>query len=229
MFSATKYLLMLPVHLLAALRTKLQHVIAVRDLAAHSDLQHSQEYGGFLTAFFPIFKDLLHTVQPVFQRGIDEQQLRHTVLEILCRLPAADPLKRFAPDLLDLSLMVLQSDNEDNALLCLRTISELFKAFRSNSHLEQYSRPFLDFSKEVGVGYTAGWISLCMTEACYDQSSCRQAQHLCAMLPCHVDLFLIMADSWPAIGNRVQSCHQDIRSNIQPERRVFGKVQPGST
>ena len=68
---------------------------------------------------------------------------------MLCRLPPAEPLKRFAPDLLELSLTVLQSDNEENALLCLRTISELFKAFRGSSQLEQYSRPLLEFAKEV--------------------------------------------------------------------------------
>ena len=133
----------------AATRSKLQALAAVRELASHGDLQHSPDYHKFLQAFFPIFKELLQNTPPSFQRGTDEQQLRHAVLVILCRLPPAEPLKHIAPDLVQLAIEVLQSDNEDNALLCLRCASELFKAFRGSPSLEPYSRQLLDFAKEV--------------------------------------------------------------------------------
>ncbi len=75
------------------------------------------------------------------------QQVRKLVLEMIQRFPANDFLKPFAKSILQLSFKLLEVENEENVLVCLRIIIELHKQFRP-SHSNEITR-FLHFVKSI--------------------------------------------------------------------------------
>ncbi len=88
----------------------------------------------------------------VAQANTPEQKLRNLVLEILNRLPHNDVLRTIVPDLLKLAMAVMQQDNEENALICLRIIFDLHKNFRPT--LQEHVPPFLQFVQKVFIRST---------------------------------------------------------------------------
>jgi transformation/transcription domain-associated protein len=54
------------------------------------------------------------------------------ILEILVRLPINDTLRPYASRILHLNLSVVFKDNEENALVSMRIIFELLRAFNQN-------------------------------------------------------------------------------------------------
>eukprot|EP01052_Picozoa_sp_SAG31_P045148 SAG31_NODE_8137_length_1514_cov_1.340636_2_plen_294_part_00 len=76
-----------------------------------------------------------------------EQKLRNVLLEILNRLPHNETLRPFVTDLLNLSMHVLNNDNEENSLICLRIIFDLHKNYRPT--LDAFAQPFLTFVRKL--------------------------------------------------------------------------------
>ena len=66
------------------------------------------------------------------------QQVRKLVLEMIQRLPANDLLRPFAKNILSLTFKLLEVDNEENVLVCLRIIIELHKQFRPSHPPETF-------------------------------------------------------------------------------------------
>ena len=67
------------------------------------------------------------------------------------RVPANEVLKQYVQKMLEVALQCLLTDNEDNALVCLRLIFELHKNFRPGT------------SMEVSVSLCASlWVPLCL-------------------------------------------------------------------
>ncbi len=64
-----------------------------------------------------------------------------------CRLPHNDLLRPHSNALMQAALNVLNTDNEENGLLCLRITFDLHKAFRPS--LEDLVPPFMEFVKKV--------------------------------------------------------------------------------
>eukprot|EP00899_Mesostigma_viride_P026573 jgi/Mesvir1/70/Mv13673-RA.2 len=128
---------------------KIQVATEVRDSI---ELTHPSEYANFLTAYFKVVCQLLRSTQPVFVDNY-EHRLRNVLLEILNRLPHTEFLRPYVPDLMKLSMQVLEQDNEDNALICLRIIFDLHKNFRPN--LESDVQPFLDFVCKIYRNFKA--------------------------------------------------------------------------
>lgn len=64
-----------------------------------------------------------------------------------CRLPQNDLLRPHAVVLMQAALNVLNTDNEENGLLCLRIAFDLHKAFRPS--LEELVPPFMEFVKKA--------------------------------------------------------------------------------
>ena len=60
-----------------------------------------------------------HTLPP--------QKLRTTLLEILNRLPFNEALREYVPQILSLMMKLLQIENEENAVICLRIIIGMFQ------------------------------------------------------------------------------------------------------
>jgi transformation/transcription domain-associated protein len=76
-----------------------------------------------------------------------EQKLRNTILEILHRLPQTEPLKEYAPELCRTLLQLMRVENEDNAVVCVKIIIDLHRAFKHV--LEDQVQPFLDVVQEI--------------------------------------------------------------------------------
>jgi transformation/transcription domain-associated protein len=75
------------------------------------------------------------------------QKLRNLLLEVLYRLPQNDTLKPYATELLQLLMDLLKIENEDNAVICLKIIIELYKSYKLL--LEDQVQPFLDIVREM--------------------------------------------------------------------------------
>eukprot|EP00658_Telonema_sp_P-2_P025418 TRINITY_DN20235_c0_g1_i3.p1 TRINITY_DN20235_c0_g1~~TRINITY_DN20235_c0_g1_i3.p1 ORF type:complete len:338 (+),score=86.97 TRINITY_DN20235_c0_g1_i3:64-1014(+) len=81
-----------------------------------------------------------------------DHKIRNILLEILNRLPSQSPsqneaLRPYALDLMRLAMGLLESDNEPNAVICLRIIFELHKNYRPQ--LQNEVQPFLDFVQKI--------------------------------------------------------------------------------
>ncbi len=110
------------------------------------EVVHSEAYHDFLHYLFAVFYNLLRQGQPQFVDG-PEQKLRNTVLEILSRLPTNEHLRQHANNLLKLSMFLLEVENEENAVICLRIIIDLHKNYRPA--LEAEVQPFLDIVQKI--------------------------------------------------------------------------------
>ncbi|KAJ3211873.1 hypothetical protein HDU67_004198 [Dinochytrium kinnereticum] len=75
------------------------------------------------------------------------RKLRNIILEIIHRFPFNDVLKPYSPDLISLLLQILRNDNEENAVICLKIINELYKNY--HAIVEDHVQPFLDIVKEM--------------------------------------------------------------------------------
>lgn len=70
----------------------------------------------------------IHSYIPIYIGP--ENRLRNTILEIIARLPNNDSLKQNVTNLLKLVMYLLEIENEENALICLRIIIDLHKNYR---------------------------------------------------------------------------------------------------
>ncbi|RTG80861.1 transformation/transcription domain-associated protein [Schistosoma bovis] len=77
----------------------------------------------------------------------DTQQLRRLCLEIIQKIPNGDHLRPFARSLLEMLFKLVEVENEDNVLVCVKLIIDIHKFYRP-SFSNDVSR-FLDFVKEV--------------------------------------------------------------------------------
>lgn len=74
-------------------------------------------------------------------------QVRKLILEMLHRLPTNDLLKPYVKQMLSLMLKLLELENEENVLVCLRIIIELHKQYRPPFNPE--IQHFLQFVKSI--------------------------------------------------------------------------------
>ena len=111
---------------------------------------HTSEYANFLKAFFPVFNKILQHGSAKFE-DCPEQKLRNVLLEILNRLPHNETLRQYVADLLTLSMHILNTDNEENSLICLRIIFDLHKNYRPT--LDAYAQPFLNFVRTLYTNF----------------------------------------------------------------------------
>ena len=122
---------------------KLQLVTEIRD---NIEVVHTFEYKNFLAHLFPVFYNSLRQGQPQFTDGT-EQKIRNILLEILNRLPNNELLRPYVHNLLKLAMYLLEVENEENAVICLRIIIDLHKNYRPT--LETEVQPFLDIVQKI--------------------------------------------------------------------------------
>ncbi|KAJ1496049.1 hypothetical protein T484DRAFT_1760331 [Baffinella frigidus] len=130
------------------------------------EIVQTSEYGNFLQHFIRAFNTYLrgtsnegspYFVQPGdrFNTESPSYKTRSVLLEILNRVPTTEVLKPHAPDLLKLCMHLLDTDDEDNAVIALRIILDLHKTYRAQrpgggpGPLEGDVQPFLDFVCKV--------------------------------------------------------------------------------
>lgn len=114
------------------LRVKVEAATTLRDSLDH--YVTGPNYPIFLKKFMPIFINILRG-PPVFQTNTPEQQnlqkLRNCVLEILHRLPTSstptEPFEPYAEEVVDLLMGLVRTDNEDNAILCVKITSDIMR------------------------------------------------------------------------------------------------------
>lgn len=87
-------------------------------------------YPSFLEHAVPIFLRILNDTEPQFLQEHHGQQLRKSLLDVLHRLPVNEHLRPYVRVIITLMFKLLEIDNEENVLICLRIIIELHKQFR---------------------------------------------------------------------------------------------------
>ncbi|KAJ8954217.1 hypothetical protein NQ318_005812 [Aromia moschata] len=104
-------------------------------------------YPSFLEHSVKIFLKILEEGEPHFIAEYNIQQVRKLILEMLYRLPTNETLRPYVRPILLLMLKLLEIDNEENVLVCLKIIIELHKQYRPQFSDE--IQRFLQFVKSI--------------------------------------------------------------------------------
>ncbi|KAK3900673.1 hypothetical protein C8A05DRAFT_17041 [Staphylotrichum tortipilum] len=114
------------------LRLKVEAASALRDSLDH--YTSGAGYPIFLKRLMPIFLNILGQPSVLQTSPPDQtntQKLRNCVLEIFHRLPTSpsppDPFEPYAEEVVDLLMHLVRTDNEDNAVLCVKIISDIMR------------------------------------------------------------------------------------------------------
>lgn len=121
---------------------------AGKELKEGIEVVHTKEFPRVLSTLLPAFTSILvATTRPNPDVNSTEHCLRHTVLEIISRMPKNDILRPHAPTLLETSMSALNKDYEENALLASKIIFDLHKSYRPMP--QDQVQPYLDFVQAV--------------------------------------------------------------------------------
>lgn len=90
----------------------------------------SSQYPGFLDHMMKIFLKILQEGEPHFISEYNIQQVRKLILEMIHRLPSNEYLRQYVRQILTLIFKLLETDNEENVLVCLRIIIDLHKQYK---------------------------------------------------------------------------------------------------
>lgn len=107
----------------------------------------SNDYEHFLSTLLPEIIKLLETVPISFSTASMEQRFRSCLLDIILRLQTNDTLKPHAITILELLMNLLQNENEDNGVQCMKILTSLHRAYKV--HLVDQVQPFLDLVIEI--------------------------------------------------------------------------------
>ncbi|KAI8950750.1 FAT domain-containing protein [Xylaria longipes] len=109
-------------------KSKYEAACTLRDSLDH--YTNGPIYPHFLSRVMPLIINILRG-PCIFQNTSVEQKLRHCILEILHRLPThqtpTEPFEQYAKEVVDLLMTLVRNDNEDNATLCVKIISDVMR------------------------------------------------------------------------------------------------------
>ncbi|KAI5921307.1 FAT domain-containing protein [Camillea tinctor] len=129
-------------------KSKLEAATTLRDSLDH--YTNGPNYALFLERVMPVFIHILNG-QCVFQSTSPDQKLRNCILEILHRLPthqtSPEPFERYAVEVVELLMNLVRNDNEDNATLCVKIISDVMR--HQPKVLHDKVQPFLNLVQEL--------------------------------------------------------------------------------
>ncbi|KAK3679879.1 transcription-associated protein 1 [Recurvomyces mirabilis] len=114
-------------------------------------------YSVFLDKFVPALLSIL-SGPPVFISTSPEQKLRQCALEIIHRLPlgssAADNsvAEPYAEKIVDMCLALVKTENEDNAVLCLKIVMDFCRYYTKTPAVNEKAQPFLELILELFDG-----------------------------------------------------------------------------
>ncbi|GLD94890.1 hypothetical protein PINS_up003515 [Pythium insidiosum] len=117
------------------------------ELYRRAEVLHTPQLARILEALFPVWTALLQTRLPPQSVATQTHRCRKVLLQILSRLPTNDVVRPFVAQLLPLLLDVVRRDNEENALVALKTIFDLHRNFRPA--LRNEVPPFLDLVQQI--------------------------------------------------------------------------------
>lgn len=105
------------------------------------------EYAYFLKNLIPIFVAKLDLVPITFTSNSPENKLRNLILELLHRLIMTETLQPYLEEILACLTKILQEENEDNGVLCMKIITSLHKAYKAT--LADKVEPFIDVINQI--------------------------------------------------------------------------------
>lgn len=119
------------------------------DLYRRAEILHTPQLARILEALFPVWKALLlqNTKLPPQGRATQVNRCRKLLLQIINRLPSNDALRPYVTQLLHMLMDVLHRDNEENALIALKTLFDLHRNYRPG--LRSEVQPFLDLVQQM--------------------------------------------------------------------------------
>ncbi|XP_072379030.1 transcription-associated protein 1 [Diabrotica undecimpunctata] len=121
---------------------------ATQELSKHFEIiLNSALYSNFLDHSMNIFLKILDEGYPLFVAEYNIQQVRKLILEMLYRLPTNENLRPYVKQILSLMFRLLEIDNEENVLVCLKIIIELHKQYKPPFSPE--IQKFLQFVKSI--------------------------------------------------------------------------------
>lgn len=105
------------------------------------------EYEHYLSQLVPVYIELLNTVPISFSSQSIDHKLRNSILEVLHRSTMNDTFQNYALEINDLLIKLLQTENEENGVLCLKISTSLFKSYKSI--LADKAEPFIQIIIEM--------------------------------------------------------------------------------
>ncbi|XP_058465654.1 transcription-associated protein 1 isoform X1 [Malaya genurostris] len=121
---------------------------AAQELSEHFELiTQCSSYPSFLEHSMRIFLKILQDAEPHFISELNLQQVRKLILEMIHRLPTSEFIKPYVKPIIVLTIKLLQTDNEENVLVCLRIIIDMHKQYRPSFHPE--IQDFLSYVKSI--------------------------------------------------------------------------------
>lgn len=105
------------------------------------------EYEYFLSNLVPIFIRNLEEVPISFNSQSPEHKLRNSTLEIIHRSIMNDTFQPFSEKILDVLTKILLEENEDNGVLCMKIITSLHKAYKTQ--LAEKVKPFIEIINQI--------------------------------------------------------------------------------
>ncbi|KAJ1892504.1 transcription-associated protein 1, partial [Kickxella alabastrina] len=128
------------------LDVKLKQTIA-HELCESLEFFQLQDYTRFVAILWPVIRDLLLKTPPVFVSSAPEQKLRSTLLDVIQRIPHSEVFRPVVLEVVTTLLALVKTENEENAVVCLKIIYELHRMYRQL--LDGIALPFLDLAAEI--------------------------------------------------------------------------------
>ncbi|KAL0894581.1 hypothetical protein ABMA27_013148 [Loxostege sticticalis] len=109
----------------------------------------SPQYPQFLDHSLKIFLKILQEGEPHFIAEYNIQQVRKLILEMIHRLPISETLRQYVKSILILMLKLMEIENEENVLVCLKIFMELHKQYRPAYSTDVDIHKFLQWVKGI--------------------------------------------------------------------------------
>ncbi|KOB75140.1 Transformation/transcription domain-associated protein [Operophtera brumata] len=109
----------------------------------------SPQYPQFLDHSLKIFLKILQDGEPHFIAEYNIQQVRKLILEMIHRLPISETLRPYVKNILILMLKLMEIENEENVLVCLKIFMELHKQYRPVYSTDVDIHKFLQWVKGI--------------------------------------------------------------------------------
>lgn len=110
---------------------------AVQELSEHFEsITQCSSYPAFLECAMKVFMKVLMEGEPHFISEYSIQQMRKLILEMIHRIPVSEAVRQYVKPILTMCLKLLQTDNEENVLVCLRIMIDMHKQYRPPFHQE---------------------------------------------------------------------------------------------
>ncbi|XP_028179424.1 transcription-associated protein 1 isoform X3 [Ostrinia furnacalis] len=109
----------------------------------------SPQYPQFLDHSLKIFLKILQEGEPHFIAEYNIQQVRKLILEMIHRLPISETLRQYVKSILILMLKLMEIENEENVLVCLKIFMELHKQYRPAYSADVDIHKFLQWVKGI--------------------------------------------------------------------------------